>query len=168
MPVMMARRIFLPVDNSETCKNAVRYYIENMAEERDEVFVVSIVEPSCLSNPFALEELDPPPSLVEHVQATLQTSFEASQAVCLAFKEMIEKAGVRSCRAFLHAAWNVGPAIVTSSQTHKADLIIMGTRGMGFLRRTFLGSAAHYVVHNSEGVSVMIIPPVTKDAYPCG
>ena len=35
---------------------------------------------------------------------------------------------------------NPGAAIVTAALEHKADMIVMGTRGMGTIRRTILGS----------------------------
>ena len=52
----------------------------------------------------------------------------------------------------------VGQQICDIVQNKKADMIVMGNRGLGTLRRTFLGSVSDYVVHHS-GVAVMIVPP---------
>ncbi len=43
-----------------------------------------------------------------------------------------------------------GEAIVDASQEVKADMIIMGTRGLGTIRRTIMGSVSDYVVHHAS------------------
>ena len=42
-----------------------------------------------------------------------------------------------------------GEAIVAAAVEHKADMIVMGTRGMGTIRRTIMGSVSDYVVHHA-------------------
>ncbi|CAL1526631.1 unnamed protein product, partial [Lymnaea stagnalis] len=43
-----------------------------------------------------------------------------------------------------------GDAIVKTSDEHKVDIIITGTRGHGAIRRTLIGSVSQYVVHNAH------------------
>ncbi|KAK3102910.1 hypothetical protein FSP39_014892 [Pinctada imbricata] len=45
---------------------------------------------------------------------------------------------------------NPGEVICRVATEEKAGLIITGTRGMGTMRRTFLGSVSDYVVHHSH------------------
>ncbi|GFR66056.1 stress response protein nhaX [Elysia marginata] len=45
---------------------------------------------------------------------------------------------------------NPGEVIVKVSRDMKAQLIVLGSRGMGTLRRTFLGSVSDYVMHHSH------------------
>lgn len=54
-----------------------------------------------------------------------------------------------------------GERICKAADDHKADLIVMGTRGLGVLRRTILGSVSDYVVHHAE-VPVTIVPQRKK------
>lgn len=44
----------------------------------------------------------------------------------------------------------VGEAIVTAAKEENATLIVVGTRGMGKVRRTFLGSVSDYVLHHAH------------------
>ena len=43
-----------------------------------------------------------------------------------------------------------GEVIVKVSEEENATLIITGTRGMGQIRRTFMGSVSDYVIHHSH------------------
>ena len=54
-----------------------------------------------------------------------------------------------------------GPQLVEFIQNKKAEIVVMGNRGLGKLKRTFLGSVSDYVLHNS-GVAVMIVPPTAE------
>ncbi|KAK3085110.1 hypothetical protein FSP39_024521, partial [Pinctada imbricata] len=49
----------------------------------------------------------------------------------------------------------VGESIVEAARDENAALIIVGTRGMGKMRRTFLGSVSDYCVHHAH-VPVMV------------
>ena len=42
-----------------------------------------------------------------------------------------------------------GEALVEAAVTLGADLIVIGCRGMGTIRRTIMGSVSDYVVHHS-------------------
>lgn len=44
---------------------------------------------------------------------------------------------------------NAGEVIVKVAKDENATLIVTGTRGMGKIRRTFLGSISDYVIHHS-------------------
>ena len=43
-----------------------------------------------------------------------------------------------------------GEAIVQLATAEKATLIVIGTRGLGFIRRTILGSVSDYVLHHAH------------------
>ena len=42
-----------------------------------------------------------------------------------------------------------GEAIIEAAVEENADMIIVGTRGLGKVKRTFLGSVSDYCVHHS-------------------
>ena len=43
-----------------------------------------------------------------------------------------------------------GHTLCSVAESEKADLIVMGTRGMGTIRRTIMGSVSDYVVHHAK------------------
>ena len=50
-----------------------------------------------------------------------------------------------------------GQGIIQVAEDEKADMIVMGTRGLDVLRRTLLGSVSDYVVRHSR-VPVLVCP----------
>lgn len=51
-----------------------------------------------------------------------------------------------------------GEVIIKLAEDEKADFIVMGSRGVGTLRRTFLGSVSDYCVHHTK-IPVVVVPP---------
>ena len=47
------------------------------------------------------------------------------------------------------------------AEDEKANLIVMGSRGMGTLRHTFLGSVSDYCVHHAH-IPVVVVPPANR------
>ncbi len=43
-----------------------------------------------------------------------------------------------------------GESVVKVAEEEDASMIITGTRGMGVVRRTFLGSVSDYILHHSH------------------
>ena len=43
-----------------------------------------------------------------------------------------------------------GEAIVKFAEEKKVTMVIMGTRGLGSIRRTIMGSVSDYVVHHAH------------------
>ena len=51
-----------------------------------------------------------------------------------------------------------GEQICKCIDEEKVDMIIVGSRGMGKVRRTLLGSVSDYIVHHSS-IPVIVVPP---------
>ena len=51
-----------------------------------------------------------------------------------------------------------GETIVKIAQENNANTIIMGSRGLGTVRRTLLGSVSDYVLHHAH-IPTCVIPP---------
>ena len=46
--------------------------------------------------------------------------------------------------------YKAGEAIVETATEEKAQMVVMGTRGQGKVRRTLMGSVSDYVVHHAH------------------
>ena len=53
-----------------------------------------------------------------------------------------------------------GEIIVDMAEKESASMVVMGTRGLGKIRRTLLGSVSDYVVHHC-GCPVLVCRPQT-------
>ena len=51
-----------------------------------------------------------------------------------------------------------GEMIVELAESKMADIIVMGSRGLNGVRRTFLGSVSDYVIHHTH-LPVLVVPP---------
>ena len=49
-----------------------------------------------------------------------------------------------------------GEVLVSAAGKHSAELIVTGTRGMGTIRRTILGSVSDYIVHHAHCAVVTV------------
>ena len=52
---------------------------------------------------------------------------------------------------------SAGDAICSEAKKAHASLVVMGSRGAGVVRRTFLGSVSSYVVHHAH-VPMLVCP----------
>lgn len=51
-----------------------------------------------------------------------------------------------------------GELICKNTEEENANIVVLGSRGQGAVRRTFLGSVSDYVVHHSH-TPVCVVPP---------
>ncbi|XP_078339910.1 uncharacterized protein LOC144627279 [Crassostrea virginica] len=65
------------------------------------------------------------------------------------YKKKLEENGVQNGK-FLRRHGDPGEAIVSVAEKEKATFIVTGCRGMGLLRRTFMGSVSDYVMHHAH------------------
>jgi nucleotide-binding universal stress UspA family protein len=51
-----------------------------------------------------------------------------------------------------------GELIIKNCEEEHANIVVLGSRGQGAVRRTFLGSVSDYIVHHSHA-PVCVVPP---------
>ena len=144
----MFRSIVVGTDGSETATEAVKQAVELAAATKAKVELVSAYEP--VSNTRLREEATQVPDDLqwsvnprEDVDATLKDA-----------KEMADSAGV-AVEVFARQG-DPADAILDVAEETKADLIIVGNKGMTGARRFLLGSVPNKVSHHAP-CSVMII-----------
>lgn len=61
----------------------------------------------------------------------------------------------------IHDTGKPGEVIIDYSKKENATCIVMGSRGLGKIRRTLIGSVSDYVVRHSL-IPVVVIPPFSS------
>uniref|UniRef100_A0A1I8JPE0 Usp domain-containing protein n=1 Tax=Macrostomum lignano TaxID=282301 RepID=A0A1I8JPE0_9PLAT len=132
--------VLLAVDSSPHCKRAFDMYLKQVRQPTDVLLLVHAVEPP--SQPVALSVSDN--FLKRHTELMEEQLAEA---------ERLKQRWKDACHSWASR----------TAEEHEADLVVMGSRGLGTLRRTFLGSVSDYVLHHAYR-PVLICPPSKREA----
>ncbi|VDL92152.1 unnamed protein product [Schistocephalus solidus] len=150
------RKILFPVDSSANCERAFRWFLANLLQPQDVLYFFHIIEP-VYSTPAVGLGMESPPLLIDDMTRVMKESVVTGKKLAQQYMRLAKDAGVRY-KAFLHIDSKPGQAIVRSANEHNITLIVIGSRGLGAIKRTFLGSVSDYIVHNSS-IPVIIVPP---------
>ncbi|PAA86410.1 hypothetical protein BOX15_Mlig004764g1 [Macrostomum lignano] len=153
---MASRKVLLPVDGSQHSDRALDWYNQHLRRPDDHVIFLMVAEPPPMlrSAGVPMEEATRAygDSMSQAVKAGRELA-DRMQRRCTAIK--LEVAGVRFLERL---ATNAGEAIVQVADEESIDLIIVGNRGLGTVRRTFLGSVSDFVLHHANR-PVAVVPP---------
>jgi nucleotide-binding universal stress UspA family protein len=132
------RRIVLGVDGSAASKRAVQFLLKSMGSGRrrggDETITVTVAHAMPFLNYPELHEAGK--SIVEDCSAKLlRAGYQVEQAATLG---------------------NPADEILKAAETHKADLIVTGAKGLGAVGRFLLGSVSTRVVQHAH-CSVLVV-----------
>lgn len=150
------RVVAIATDGSDNSKAAFKYYVKDLRKDGDKVVLLHSVE----MNPFlqTMHVTDPPfnfgremlPKLLEEEQVRAQQKIDNISTWC-------KEQGIEGTVKAVHSE-SPGEGIIKAAEEHNASLIVMGTRGLGTLRKTILGSVSDYVLHHTK-LPVLICKP---------
>ncbi|XP_071168785.1 universal stress protein YxiE-like isoform X2 [Mytilus edulis] len=136
------QNIVIAVDGSKCCLNALQQYSEELMESNHHVVAVLVGERTDVAF-NAIGPLDK--SLVKAlIEAEEQKISEKISRVKTCMDECKIKGEI--VRAF----GEPGPAILDKAKELKASFIVTGSRGLGKLRKTLLGSVSSYLLHHAH------------------
>ena len=143
------KNIIVPTDGSVNSKRALEHAIvlaSSVGASITLVYVANIV--SVISN------FDQIPNATGYVteQVALDMEEEGKGVLDDFAKEVPEGIDVKT----VFEVGSPGPAVLSVAKKYKADLIVMGSRGLGPLKGLFMGSVSSYVVTHS-GCPVLIV-----------
>jgi nucleotide-binding universal stress UspA family protein len=144
----MFSRIVVGTDGSETAKEAVRQAIDLAKQVGASLDVVSAYEPVPQSR--LREERQQVPQDLEH---TVTPREDVDATLADAAKEIVES-GVE-VKTFARQG-DPADAIIDVAEEEKADLIIVGNKGMTGAKRFLLGSVPNKISHHAP-CSVLIV-----------
>ena len=150
-------KVLIATEGSDFSNAAIRKFCEMFSGKRELfVKVVSVVQPALVpSAPFEIassfvDQIDK--FAVTHARSVVDRAAEEIERA-LPFAEEVRKDVITGTPE---------QSIIEEAEAWKADLIVTGSHGHGFLKRAWLGSVSNAVVHRAP-CSVLII---RKDGTP--
>ncbi|KAK2174063.1 hypothetical protein NP493_831g01023 [Ridgeia piscesae] len=143
--------VIIPVDGSRQADMAFAWYVTHVHRPENKVHIVHGHEVEYPTGEFYPDYAIPPEEWAEKVRKAEEDGMNLIKRYESKLKELQLDGEIHS---------QVGPpghVIVSSADELKASMIVMGTRGLGLVRRTILGSISDYVIHHSK-VPVTVVP----------
>ena len=156
----MGRTYLLPIDPSENCKRALKFYTENLHHDDDTLIFLHVIEPTVKTNMAARENLAD-----GDTASQMKKNLDSGKALGHKYLAWGREAGL-NVKAFVESDSKPGVGILRAAKEHNVDHIILASRGLNALGRTFIGSVSSYVIHHTH-VPVTVIP-CPEDEKPTG
>ncbi|XP_031573518.1 uncharacterized protein LOC116307407 [Actinia tenebrosa] len=155
---MAGRRILIAIDGSEHSERAFDWYCENIRLEDDVlVFSHTLELPPKPPTPFPYVE-----GFYENWKKEIELARTESRNMLAKYQYICEERNIEILNAVYDERYQPGPSICKVAEENNVSLIILGSRGLGKVRRTFLGSISDYVVHHAH-LPVCVVPPADQD-----
>lgn len=136
------RTVLIAMDGSKHADHAFEYYVTDLRRETDHVILACVTD----AHPIPATLLFS--GSAEMVQTKIR---EAEEHFKVTFKHVEEIAKRHNIRhRFERLEGKAGEVIVKAADKHKADFIVCGSRGLGAIRRTILGTVSGYLLHHSH------------------
>ncbi|XP_052679501.1 universal stress protein YxiE-like isoform X1 [Crassostrea angulata] len=139
------RRIAIGIDESDFAEQAFNYYADNMKKDDDYVILIHTPERYNVMD----ANLGTPVKRATVLQEILEEVRVKVRKLEEKYKKKMEEKGLKAGK-FVTRRGDPGEAIVHVAEKESCDLIITGSRGMGMIRRTILGSVSDYVLHHAH------------------
>lgn len=144
----MGRKVLVPFDRSEHSMKAFDFYLDHLYKNEDNILFVHIVH-APHSHPIG-ESVD-----TENVKEKLIKTVEDAKTTYQKYEDKCNAKEIPHDKIF-HSG-NAGAVICEIAKEKNCDLIVMGSRGLNALRRTFLGSVSEYVLHHTH-IPTTVVP----------
>ncbi|XP_022302763.2 putative universal stress protein SERP1273 isoform X2 [Crassostrea virginica] len=140
-----SRVVAVAIDNSEYAEKAFDWYLEKIRRDDDVIVLIHIPESYDFSLANVAENEDEQgPGVIKQLLDELEKSVKALED---RYAEKVKAYGIDG--KFRTGGGKPGEAIIKIAREENATLIVTGTRGLGKIRRTVLGSVSDYVIHHS-------------------
>ncbi|XP_046380411.2 universal stress protein Sll1388-like [Haliotis rufescens] len=137
------RIIVLAMDGSEYSEYAFQWYLNNMRRPVDHIVIVHCPEYHNIAYAQA-----PVMSDVSLITQMIHEEEGRAREMVDTFGQKLKDNGLRG--KVRSIGGKPGEVICKVADEEKACMIITGTRGLGKVRRTFVGSISDYVLHHSH------------------
>ncbi|XP_071083165.1 universal stress protein Slr1101-like [Haliotis cracherodii] len=142
------RNIIVAIDGSDSADFALDWYCKNVHQKHDHVVLVHCPELNRMlhsqrwNNSVYVFDREVMEAMLKDEQHKIQKDLEK-------FAEKLKHHGIGGKVKSVMAS-KPGEGIIKACEDEHGEMIIIGSRGLGTLRRTFMGSVSDYVVHHSH------------------
>lgn len=137
-----SRTVLIAVDPSESSEEAFDWYMRSIHRPMNRVIVVHVPETKNIEVEKGVRLTEK--ELMEIVE---QDNKQVAEIIDK-YRKKLESSGANAVYRLVLGKAN--EAIVEEARKEDANLIVLGTRGMGRIRRTVLGSVSDYVVQHAD------------------
>ena len=146
-------KILIAYDGSKDGTNALQQAITFVQNSDNTLSILVVREPTVTFQysanvPFSDPQVDTGDLDMKHIRERLETREHTHwQGILDGAKDICRKAGVDYHG--IYVAGEPRTMICEVARQEKADLLIMGSRGLGMLQRLLLGSASEYAIKHA-------------------
>lgn len=151
-------KVLIAIDSSEWSINALNWYAENIHRKNHEVLCYNCAEqpPIQAGHPYVTAV-----AMGDFYDESMKAAIEKTKTLEDEYAERMKAKKIYG-KIVAKFAGKPGEAIVEEAAAEKVDMIVMGTRGLGTIRRTILGSVSTYVLHHAPCPVVICCHPDRK------
>ncbi|XP_048738602.1 universal stress protein MSMEG_3950/MSMEI_3859-like [Ostrea edulis] len=131
--------VIVAIDESKFAENALKCYMENFHKPGHKVIVLHVIE-------NLIDAKDMSPGRIIELRREAQNK---AQALKDKYSKVVTDLGAGS-EVRIETAEKPSHAIVEIAGKEKAQFIVTGSRGMGVIRRTILGSTSDFILHHAH------------------
>ncbi|XP_068695010.1 universal stress protein in QAH/OAS sulfhydrylase 3'region-like isoform X2 [Montipora capricornis] len=149
------KTVIIAVDGSEHSKKAFDWYCGNLYQSGDQIVFVHAIDVDrrpVVMHPHGMAYYDSYRKWFEKSKIESKNMMDSFAETCRNSKynfKVVTELG------------KPGEVICNAASKEKADHIVMGSRGLGTVRRTLLGSVSDYLLHHSC-IPVSVVPPAAE------
>jgi nucleotide-binding universal stress UspA family protein len=145
----MINRILVATDASAASNRALKMAVLFAGQHNAELLIIHVIRD--MQIPFDIKEI---PELESNKFESFNDAREEimrkiAESVLRSAKEKAEKAGANKVRTAIGTG-DPATSILGFAKRRKVDMIVVGTRGLGKLKGTILGSVSRKVTNNAE------------------
>ncbi|KAL4227159.1 hypothetical protein ACF0H5_015132 [Mactra antiquata] len=145
------RRVIIAVDGSGHSDNAFQWYIDNLMKPDDYVYGVLVPE-------YKLRNITVGPfSDPEALSKEFGEQHARVEKMCSNYTATLRSANCKGQVDSYPTDKSVGAEICEQAGKLRADVIVMGTRGMSQAQQFIMGSISNYVMHHAR-CPVTVVP----------
>jgi nucleotide-binding universal stress UspA family protein len=143
------RKILIAMDGTKYSEKAAKWVNDNLARDDDVIVLVSVWEEAMVEKLFAeldAEILHPETDITHSKHHKLNDTFE--KAKCFIGHEKLHGLIVETSTRI--APKSIGEELCALGKRMDINVIVCGTRGLGAIKKAFLGSVSSYLSQNAQ------------------